>query len=292
MARTSAKAINTVPTGTTALVVTSGGSAWTPGSWVELIASAAADTYILGITAETLVGNEVRFEFGTGTAGNEVFVCAIRIHLTNSGSGDGPSIVTIPTPFGPITAGTRISARVASPLTSQNFSFALLYYEDLDDDCDNFISVPHTSIPENANGVTITPNSSAWANSSWVELDSSLAEDVGITGLAWTAGASDSAIDIEFDLGTGSGGAETVITTLRTAQQLNNAGRIKKVDLPAMLPVAGGQRLAIRMRKSGTSTADHLVAVNLYSGIDALGGAVVPFVNGGLLAGPTLRLIS
>jgi hypothetical protein len=75
---------------------------------------------------------------------------------------------------------------------------------------------------------------------------------------------------LEFDLGTGASGAETVITTLRDAR---TESRICYTWLPGLYPVAAGTRVAIRLRKAGTNTTAYPIALLYYTNISAAGAA-------------------
>ena len=55
-----------VPAAAAGITVTSGGSAWGNGSWVELIASAAADLAITGLVVLPAGGAQFEIEIGVG----------------------------------------------------------------------------------------------------------------------------------------------------------------------------------------------------------------------------------
>lgn len=113
--------------------------------------------------------------------------------------------------------------------------------------------------PSGATGVYVTPSGTAWSNSSWVELTSAVAAASLLTGLI----IDNASVSVEFevDIGTGGSGSESVITTFRGAT-IDNLGNQGPIQLPIPIDnIANGVRLAVRMRKSGTSTSAWLFAV-------------------------------
>jgi hypothetical protein len=68
--------------------------------------------------------------------------------------------------------------------------------------------------------------------------------------------------DIEVDLGTGAAASETVVTTFRTHVGGIGDSYVTMVPLTYPLLVRSGNRLAVRMRGSGTATTAYVFAVN------------------------------
>jgi hypothetical protein len=116
--------------------------------------------------------------------------------------------------------------------------------------------------PAAANAVTVTPSGTAWANSAWVELTSSVAAASVLTGLM----VNNQSISCEFevDIGTGGVGAEVVICTFR-GDSIDNASNTGPYVLPIPIDnIANAARLAVRMRKSGTNTTTWFFAASYY----------------------------
>lgn len=115
--------------------------------------------------------------------------------------------------------------------------------------------------PAAANGVTVTPNGTAWANSTWVQVIAATAEAWVVTHVtcrnplinAW----------VEIDVGIGAVGSETVIGTLKAGYvATNNTGQATTLRFPIGLnSVPAGTRVALRIRKSDTSTSAWVMAV-------------------------------
>lgn len=113
--------------------------------------------------------------------------------------------------------------------------------------------------PSAATGVSVTPSGTAWVNSAWVELVSAVAAASVLTGLM--VDNANVGVEFEVDIGTGGSGSESVISTIRGAT-IDNIGNHGSFALPIPIDnIANADRLAVRMRKSGTSTTAWLFAV-------------------------------
>ncbi len=106
--------------------------------------------------------------------------------------------------------------------------------------------------PAAAAGVSVTPANSAWTNSAWVTVLDPLPADCVLTSvIIETYGTTN---HFELDIGLGGAGSEVVKTTLAGwcgDTSFNGPGAIR-LPLPLDGLTSGG-RLAIRMRKPGTS---------------------------------------
>lgn len=113
--------------------------------------------------------------------------------------------------------------------------------------------------PSAATGVSVTPSGTAWANSAWVELDAAVAASSVLTSVM--VDNANVGVEFEVDIGTGGSGSETAIATVRGAS-VDNVGNIGNLIFPIPIDnIANGDRLSVRMRKSGTSTSAWLFAV-------------------------------
>jgi hypothetical protein len=264
--------LKVAPASAACVTVTSSTPAWTYGAWVEILAATGGVAQIAGIvvgvnSAGALAQYEL--EVGTGTAGNEVGIGLIRGFVPNGGNG-GPSVYLLPAPIDNVPSGARISFRLRTNDTTESITFALLYYEGLDSD--HKTDALLNAAPLASNNVVLTPNASAWANSTWVELISSLTDESALVAIAVSQPVA--SVDVEWDLSIGSAGNEVVITTLAASVQALNSGRIGTLTLPALLPVPAGSRIAIRMRKTGTNVTQHSAALLYYGDVNLLNPAV------------------
>ncbi len=256
------------PLAADAVPVIFGGTAWVYGDWVQFFAATTADdTAIAGIALYDPVfgwtGEQAEFEFGIGAEGEEVAIGHIRISGPSSGNA-GPTSYKIPYPISGIPLGTRVCVRVRRSLAiGFTYGVTVLYYNDLDSDQ----AVPYTlatltSIPSGANSVSVTPDTTPWTNSAWVECDPEVGDDTYIVAIA--PGAVPGEVDIEIDVGVGAAAAEVTQTTFRMGNY--GGGRLNFANLPGMLPIASGSRVATRLRKSGTSDSITPVAFLAYVG--------------------------
>jgi len=112
------------------------GSANTFGSWTELDAAAAADSWIFCITVNPTGSGSKSFvlEIGTGGAGAEVTKIRSSLYHTNySDVGVLPVIVlTLPVPI-KVASGVRIAARCANSVAAANsMRIGISYYQGLE----------------------------------------------------------------------------------------------------------------------------------------------------------------
>lgn len=254
------KPVKVAPSAAAGVVPTLSG-AWTASpAWSEILASAPADLAIAGVVLEggTSASQELEIEVGVGGSGSEAAVGTIR--LVYASGATAPLAYVLPAPFSGVSAGNRVAirARSQSGLASMPGVW-LLYYESFDSDL--LLTAP-ACVPAAADGVAITPSGTAWANSAWVQLTAGLASEISIFGVAY--GAQNANVDLEFDLGTGASGAESVIATLRNTSNTADAGGLTFCHLPAVHPVAASTRVAARVRKSGTGTTDYNVTLLYY----------------------------
>ncbi len=109
-------------------------------------------------------------------------------------------------------------------------------------------------VPSAATAPNVTPSGTSFNNSAWVQLTAASDTDWLITGLSVeTFGVT--GVDFEVDIGVGGAGSEVVKTTFKG---WIGDGNVSYCFLPSFIPVdaiASGSRVAVRMRKAGTSTA-------------------------------------
>jgi hypothetical protein len=122
----STSAPTVAPLGASFVTVTSGGSAWGFGSWVEVL-SAAAVTSAIRLTGfvATNIGRPHEIQIGYGAAGSEVAKMTLPYSHTGGG-GDGFNYVRFPRPLC-VSSGTRISVRSRCGTTLQTFNPTVWY---------------------------------------------------------------------------------------------------------------------------------------------------------------------
>ena len=264
----SATPLEIVPVGVEGTAVQCGSGAWVDGLWIEVFASTAAETALAGVTVYKEAGGtysneQDEIEFGIGAAGSEITIGAVRFYGGNSG-GTGSGTFLFLRSIGGIAAGTRVAMRMRGTST-KILRISVHYYEDFDSDqAADIANLTAVVFPPAANMLTLTPNATAWVDSAIVELDAALVDDTLVAGIVFRAVVADT--DAEIDLMTGAAGVEVVLTTIRLAVDAANTALLHTVSLPGAYVVGEGERLSVRLRKSGTSTAAWTVAVNGYQG--------------------------
>lgn len=249
-------------------------STWTYGSWVEAIASAAAGTVIAGIWFRSDTGRtEIELEIGVGTAGNEVGIGRFRLSMPGNQTGHRP--LFLPVPLGGISTGDRVAIRVRdNGISGASASLVSLYYFEA---FDGPSLTELTNTAAGTDGTSLTPNGTAWANSSWVELTSGFAETVSLYGITLTQPIEDDGLMYEVDIGIGAAGAETVIATT-PGSHTALPGPFKHFWLPKVYVLSASTRVAVRLRKSSTDTTAWRAALLYYNDVPN----ALPVVNAGV----------
>ena len=102
-------------------VVTAGeGDAQAYGAYVEVVASAAADIYLIGMSigsTETRVSNMGYAAVGTGGAGAETVIAEVAYYLLSEASA---AYVRFSAPI-PVPSGTRVAVKVTSVSSSASY---------------------------------------------------------------------------------------------------------------------------------------------------------------------------
>lgn len=122
--------------------------------------------------------------------------------------------------------------------------------------------------PSAANPVSMTPSGSAWANSAYVTVLAATPSACILTGVVINTPYGELAAvsyDFEVDIATGGVGAEVVIATVRGCN-VRNFANMAGPTLCWVLPIpidniAAGVRISARIRKGGTNTTAHRVAI-------------------------------
>jgi hypothetical protein len=264
VSRLTARPITVHPSGSTPTAVANASSAWAWSNWQEVIASAAADLHVAGLSVQVTFVAQIQFEIevGIGGVGVETGLHRLRSRIASLTAETNHGVLWSPVPLGGITAGDRVSIRVrsSSATTSVTYLVSLMAYETLTDtDHVAGSSTPMRSVPDAANATTITPNATPWAYSNWFEMTSGLGNEITILGIAPSGPLG--TVEYEYELGRGSAGNEIGFTSIRTNNLQSETGGLRTFYLPAGHPIAASTRISIRMRKNGTSTTSHNAAL-------------------------------
>jgi hypothetical protein len=133
--------------------------------------------------------------------------------------------------------------------------------------------------PSAAAGVTVTPSGTAWANSAWVQVIASTPAPIVVAGLVVGGGPT---AEFEFDIGKGAAGSETVVATI-SGNTKSGASSPRWLPLPIPVDnIAAGQRVAVRVRQSGTTATNYTVKLVYYE--KPISGSVATTPNPSLVA--------
>ncbi len=134
--------------------------------------------------------------------------------------------------------------------------------------------------PPAANRIAVTPSATANAFSNWFEIDSATVADWALAAVAFNPNVATN-VYVEFQVGVGAAGSEVPVGLI--GGQLDAEATCSNHRLAWMIPIGGrihsGDRVAVRMRKSGTNTANWTVALEYFEEPMA-GNAVVSPVIG------------
>lgn len=274
MSRLTAVPISFYPSGSTPTLLSTSASSWAWTSWSEIITSAAANTYLAAVEVYCSVG-QVQFEVevGIGALGVESGLHRFRSRFTGADSNHG--LVEAPLPLGGITAADRVSIRVrCSNPAATDFRVGLMVYEGLTDTT-HVTTAMMRSVPDGANAVSITPSSTAWQYSSWVELTPGISNEISVLGIVPSAPIS--TVEYEYELGYGANPNEVGFATIRTSNAQLETGGMRTFYLPVPRPISASTRLSVRLRKSGTSTTSHNCALVYLDNTNVMGVPVTVF---------------
>jgi hypothetical protein len=132
---------------------------------------------------------------------------------------------------------------------------------------------PQRTLPTAASGVTVTPNATAWVNSAYTELTASIGSAVTIIGVIITPVNAVGISEVEIDIARGAGASEVVVATYIVALKGSPAGsNLLGISNIPIDDIASGQRIAVRMRKAGTSVATWAFKLIYYNSVSATVG--------------------
>lgn len=231
--------------------LTPSGTAWANSAYAQVIASTGSAIIVLGVIVNPGVAAEFEMDIARGAATSEVVVarvCGNAETLAESSSWFFP----INIPVDNIAASQRVAIRLRKAGTSTVAWTGKLVYINQDTGLGLTANLPALA-PSAANGVSVTPNGTAWGNSAYGEFSASLTDIVCLGVAVNPAGTITSGGDeFEIDIATGAGTSEVVKGTL--AGQWETFAGTLFLRFPIPLQLAGTNRVAVRMRKTGTAT--------------------------------------
>lgn len=238
----------------TVYAVTTGGSADTDGSWVELDASTEADIYELEITCAQTSQNATNtsglLDIGVGGSGSEAeIVSDVQVGYLPATLGTLVLPVFIP-------AGSRVAARARCAVASKTFNMRVRPRSSRAGRKPARYLTTYGSVPASSRGTIVTQPGGANSKGAWTELTAATTER--LAGLVVCVGSGSNnmnAMDILLDIGVGGAGSETVLIPDLHSRYTGNEviyayglPRVYSVDLPT------GTRIAARQAKTSVTT--------------------------------------
>jgi hypothetical protein len=261
---TTTRSLTVTPSAADPVALTSNATAWVSGSYVEVVAATAAAIQLVGLafTPTGTSGHAVEIDIAKGTAGNESVVATFRIF--NRFGDNQDSWFPLPIPVDLIPASTRVSARLRTSVvgSTRTHSISIGYYEQLE--AEHRTTSLHAALPAAANDIVMVGTTVTWTNSAWAEVTSGLSAAIHLSGFTLNAPTS-APFDLEIDVGIGTAGAETVITTFRDS--ISFLGQGYWHSLPAVLRIDASTRIATRIRKQSITAGDWGIALTHYGAL-------------------------
>lgn len=272
-----ANAQQTLPTAAAGVTVTPSGTAWVNSAYVQLTASIGSAVTIIGVIvdAPNVADMEFELDVARGAATSEVVV-ATYIGVADALAGASRLIVHSNIPIDDIASGQRIAIRLRKAGTSvATWALKLVYYNSVSSTV-GVTANESLAAPSGAAGVSLTPSGTAWLNSAYGELHASLT-DIVCLGLAINYGAAAAVLEAEFDLAAGAATSEVVKGTTGATYQINQ-GLFHLFEFRVPISIPGTNRLACRMRKSGTDTGAWTAKL-LYMSTSGFGASAIQYTS-------------
>lgn len=255
--------VSVAPAASAGVVVATDTSSWVNSGWVELH-SGLTNIALLAVVVNTVNANgDFEIDIGKGAALSETVVATTGWSCASTIGSRRVLPFCIPVKV----AGTnRISIRVrrATAAASVNCTFRLQYVST--SDFSSTVSPRMTSavplVSSNAAALpTVAGKNSAWVNSDYVELVASTSTACVLTGVVVDQAAI--VVEWEVDIAVGAALSEVVIGTIGDMTH-SNAGIDNTVTFAIPIDaIPTSSRIAARVRKTGTSTANWAFGVEL-----------------------------
>lgn len=132
---------------------------------------------------------------------------------------------------------------------------------------------PQRTLPTAASGVSVTPSGTAWANSAYTQLTASIGSAITIIGVVVDSVNVAGTGGFEIDIARGAATSEVVVATYIGA--VTGSGTASNQVCISNVPIdniASGQRIAVRMRKAGTSVTTWLFKLVYYNSVSGTVG--------------------
>lgn len=256
-------AIETVTSGgvglpaTAQLTVPTGVGSWVWGSYVEVVASTAAEYALVGLGIwPNMTYDDLEMAVATGDAGSESDIAVYRL---------GGAIATntrayVFLPHGPIAAGTRLSVRArkkAASSSDQTLRVLMCNTTGI-----QMTTQVLTVVPSGSASIAVPWGGSAWANGAWVEFIASAASDLVLATLVTATEGFVVLGEVEVDVGIGSAGNEVAVGTWRYHVPTNVGIGIFRLECdPLWDVISSGDRVSLRCRATANVATTYALEV-------------------------------
>src|SRR3990167_7839921 len=114
----------------------------------------------------------------------------------------------------------------------------------------NYTTQAPTVVPSAVAGVSITSSGTGWANSSWVELTTGIANPIVCCAVIVNPPVDE---EFEIEIGKGDAASEVVVGTVHGVSEVLGGGAVPcRFRIP--IEVAASTRIAVRLRKTFSTT--------------------------------------
>lgn len=258
------------------------GVANTKGSWVELVASSAADADgIVLVTGQSTADNYL-VDIGVGGAGAEsVVVSNVPVHERSANLTEGLFFIPVS-----ISAGSRVAARCQAAGASSLLRLIGYLVTTTVPIHEATTITTYGADTAASSGISVDPGTSANTKGAWTEITSSLSTDVKfIVPMIANPDTGTTTCNWLLDIGTGAASSESVvIANLFFSSDSGNDQKVPMSYPPLPVTIASGTRVAVRTQCSINTASDRLLNfIMITANGTATGGLLThPSMSGGL----------
>lgn len=254
--------LRVAPSAAAGVAVTPAATGWTNSSYVEITAATSEAWVLAGVVIDSAAAGEYEIDIATGAAASETVICTVPGNVATTAIG-GFQWIPLPIPIDNIASGARVSVRMRKVGTDVTpWGFKIAYYKQSEFGANATKTTKAMKcLPSAAAGVLVTPNATGWANSSFVEITSSMPANAVLVGVMVDLGA---AQPREIDIATGAAGSEVAITTFRHIADSNAGALFLLPHNPPFDGISSGSRVSVRIRKNGTSVSQERYKIAYY----------------------------
>lgn len=245
--------------------LSSSGTAWANGSYVEIAASLATDIVIVGLVyGDVNNGATYEIDLATGGSGSESVIATVR-DMSHGITNGEPFFVPLGVPIS-VVSGSRLAARLRSSPGSTSAFLALWYFEAPLGSGVESRSLTTSPLRVAPSASTATPAfGSSGAFGDWVEIIATAPADLTLAGFCASPLGT-----FDIQVGIGADGLEVPIATFKRSGALSPA-QTDSVLLPTPIgdAIPSGSRVAVRVRSDAAIGSNPNIALYYYEDLDS-----------------------